>query len=212
MDKKEIEYVSGLRHKDWCKIGKKYYKPAGTPLDQEAALKDLKDIKKVLDEVGVKFWLFHGTLLGAIRNDDWIPWDDDVDICVMEEDLLPKLKEIRKRFMDLGFIARDPEKTAGTKLNLYRYNQKNSIDGLFLDPTYKNNKYRLSRTIRYPRTFFEKEQTIEFKETIFNVPSPPEEFLSWTYGKWKKPIKSDRPNHERVNSKKIYYKHKRKKH
>jgi phosphorylcholine metabolism protein LicD len=163
------------------------------------------DIKKVFDKVELKFWLFHGTLLGAIRDNDWIPWDDDVDVCVMEEDFKPKLKIIREEFMSLGFIVRDPGKSVGTKLNIYRYRQKNSIDGLFLDPKYENNKYRLSRRVRYPRELFEREQTIVFKGTVFNVPSPPEKFLSWHYKNWKTPVKMDRPLKERINVKKTYY-------
>lgn len=43
-------------------------------------------------ECGVNYSLHGGTLIGAIRYDDFIPWDDDADVTVMSEDYI-KLKQ-----------------------------------------------------------------------------------------------------------------------
>ena len=45
-----------------------------------------KAIKVVLDENEIPYMICGGTLLGAVTTGKFIPWDDDVDMCVFEED------------------------------------------------------------------------------------------------------------------------------
>ena len=61
---------------------------------KELTLQELKeielDILKVFDafckENNIKYYLSHGTLLGAIRYKKFIPWDDDVDLLIPRDD------------------------------------------------------------------------------------------------------------------------------
>ena len=50
----------------------------------------LFDVLCVVDKIcldnGIRYYLDGGTELGAIREHDFIPWDDDMDICVLVED------------------------------------------------------------------------------------------------------------------------------
>ena len=50
------------------------------PMDPAAASERLKDIKRILDQLGAVFFIASGTCLGAIRDGGFIPWDDEMDM------------------------------------------------------------------------------------------------------------------------------------
>lgn len=46
----------------------------------------LAELQKVCDRNGLKYWLDSGSLLGAIRHQGYIPWDDDIDVVMFRDD------------------------------------------------------------------------------------------------------------------------------
>ena len=46
----------------------------------------MKDVVSVFDEAGIKWFLSGGSVLGAVRHQGFIPWDDDIDIFMERAD------------------------------------------------------------------------------------------------------------------------------
>ena len=77
---------------------------------QARELEILKALAQVFEKNGIDFWLAYGTVLGCVRHQGFIPWDDDIDIYVRGEDY-PKIRKIFAE-QDTGFLALHDHTTA----------------------------------------------------------------------------------------------------
>lgn len=80
------------------------FNPDGSELRQLQlrALDILLDVDKFCRKHQIKYWLSGGTLLGAVRHGGFIPWDDDLDIDMTEEEF----HKFVKAFETYGFESK----------------------------------------------------------------------------------------------------------
>lgn len=93
------------------------FNPEGSELRrlQLRQLDILKFVDRVCKEHNIDYWLSSGTCLGAARHGGFIPWDDDLDIEMLEKDFLrfcsimkrenpaPRLYALQDHETDPGF-------------------------------------------------------------------------------------------------------------
>ena len=65
------------------------YNPEGSRLRQIQLreLDILAEFDRICRKHNIDYWLDSGTLIGAIRHGGFIPWDDDIDVCVLKKDV-----------------------------------------------------------------------------------------------------------------------------
>lgn len=63
----------------------------------------LSELDRVCKKHGLKYFLWAGSLLGAVRHQGFIPWDDDMDVAMLRDDY-DKLKELTYEFSHPYFL------------------------------------------------------------------------------------------------------------
>ena len=104
----------------------------------------LKKLLEVCDKHHLKIWAEGGTLLGTVREQGYIPWDDDIDMAMLRDDY-DKLVRIAPEEFDHPFFFQcgDTEKfyprghaqlrMDGTTAILPYIQFVNSHQGIFID-------------------------------------------------------------------------------
>ena len=66
------------------------------PENQQQIADNLHTVIKILESKDIPYVLEGGTLLGAIRENRFLPWDDDVGIAVpvTSDDIFPELSGV----------------------------------------------------------------------------------------------------------------------
>lgn len=53
---------------------------------QKANAKLMFELDSICQKAGLPYWTAYGSLIGTLSRNGFIPWDDDIDICMMRED------------------------------------------------------------------------------------------------------------------------------
>ena len=69
-----------------------------------AQIEVLLEVQKVCEKNGIQYFAEYGTMLGAVRHKGFIPWDDDLDICMRREDYM-KFISVVERDLPKDFVV-----------------------------------------------------------------------------------------------------------
>ena len=98
--------------------------------------KAFEEVYKILNSLNCPVFVTGGTLLGIIRDNSLIPWDDDIDMDMLEEDYNIWSKIIFEELIKRDCVVRIKDNEGFPKMRIYSYGIKISIDSLILS----NNK------------------------------------------------------------------------
>jgi len=168
-------------------------------------MKDLNDVMAVFEKYGVTAYLGYGAVLGAVREKDFIKWDDDIDLDVIDaEASYETRKKIGHTLLDLGFknqpitfnvfgrmeLAEDGYNgDAETGIYVFERNFKFSVfwykkEGNEYVCTPKMGSQKLISNLT---KFYDKPGKVKLHGKKFITPGPVKEYLTYMYGDWKTP-------------------------
>lgn len=168
----------------------------------EEAVEVLKRGISVLEK-HCKYWVSAGTALGIVRDDSLIPWDTDIDVEVLCDDLTVALmiqleeagfQQIRLQFddrtMDPSQIA-FKDKDTGIIFDIFCYKKVG-------DQYVNENEHG---TLTVPARFLDELEDHDFQGKTVRLPSPAQEYLEYRYGKdWNKPTGAKGKWEEQANN------------
>lgn len=77
-----------------------------------AEMEVLREVSEVCERHGLQWYCAYGTLLGAVRHQGFIPWDDDMDIWMHRKDY-NKFLEVAEKELPEGYLVESPMTEAG---------------------------------------------------------------------------------------------------
>ena len=161
------------------------------PIDVAIAKEMLREAKEIMDRLGVAFFLRQGTCLGAVRDNDLIPWDDNLDLgSVIGLNGLNEgsIDRVVAAFRDHGYFVKVDRN--GHYINAAMIKSSIRMDWACYRMIDGNIFHYPG--IRLPIRLFTGLKEIEFIGEKFLVPNPPEEYLRIKYGpSWMTPKKLD---------------------
>ena len=164
-----------------------------TEKELEAQLSGLLEVKSIFDELGIKMFLTAGTLLGAVREKDFIKWDWNISVAFFDSELKNRLDYILQKLTEYNFeykltIKGDSKEFIGIKARK---------DGAtyIIENLIKVGDYYLRPRHKIPSKLFKNYAPVELRNKEFDAPYPPEHYLAWYYGiDWRIPTRIDHRN------------------
>ena len=186
-----IEQINNLSHSEWVKFKKKNQHKLYNKYPNynfEARYGIMLEIKKIIESEGIDLLLTNGTLLGAVREKDFIEWDKDVDMDILARDFVPNFESIKRKIMlsNPDYIVRGISHHPWMKINTLYKGEKVGVLAI-----YKNEKFYYRGPYQWTHGIYDTLEEINFKGETFKTPKI-QDYLVHQYGEnWKEPLKEN---------------------
>lgn len=153
-------------------------------IDKEIALENLRILAPILDKAEITWGPAFGTLLGIYRDGDFISWDEDTDLYILEEDI-SKLFDLLFDLRSIGFELLRVERGG-----IYSIGRNGEYIDFNVMKTIGDGVRGMNCTYFFLDKYFKERQQILFKGINLSIPSDIDEYLTMLYGDWRTPVKS----------------------
>lgn len=103
-----------------------FYIPTAVKQAWAAELAVLGEIDRICVKYGIRYFADWGTILGAVRHGGFVPWDDDLDICMLRDDY-QRFREVADQELPEKYVIHDYERQEDHWLFLARIVNRNKI-------------------------------------------------------------------------------------
>lgn len=111
-------------YKDEVRNG--FYIPTAIKQAWAANLMVLYEIDRICEKYAITYFADWGSLLGAVRHGGYVPWDDDLDICMKRKDYI-RFREVADKELPKEFAIHDFRRKEDHWLFLSRVVNSNSV-------------------------------------------------------------------------------------
>lgn len=147
-------------------------------INKKSMLDNLKLLSNCLDKIDINWGPAFGTLIGIIRNDDFLPWNPVLDLYILKED--------EERFKDALWMLTDIdfELVRYERRGLYYLRRNDEWIKIFV-------LHKISSDVRHTggsdflhEKYIQNTVKWDFKGIKLNVPQEVDEYLTFQYGEW----------------------------
>lgn len=164
--------------KGWLEYNNQYLYLGDKKINPQVMIDDLKILSFYLDKIDICWGPAFGTLIGIVRNDDFIPWIPNFDVFILKED--------EERFKDVLWLLKEEgfQLVRYERRGLYYLERKGEYFKIFV-------LRKISSEIRHTggsdfvyEKYLQNTVKWDFKGVELNVPQELDEYLSFQYGNW----------------------------
>ena len=103
-----------------------YYNENDIKRIQHILLQSLDVFDELCKKLGIEYYLYGGSMLGAIKYGGFVPWDDDLDLCLDRADYEKLLKE-GPELLDDKYELQHPSNCKKSPYHYIKFRRKNTI-------------------------------------------------------------------------------------